>query len=78
MNDTRLYLILLDGQVSAETINANGPIESLVTQMDTCTQCTVFSDQSGLIGLLRHLHALGLVLLSVTSNSEILGELHVQ
>lgn len=70
MKDTRLYLIHLDGQVDEETINANSPIKALVTQMQTFTQCSVRTDQSGLIGLLRHLHARGLVLLSVAINSE--------
>ena len=70
MNDTRLYLIRLEGLVSDETINANSPIEALVMQMETFTQCAVCTDQSGLIGLLRHLHARGLIILSVTVDLE--------
>ena len=77
MNDTRLYLIQLEGQISEETINPSSPIEALVVQMDTFTQCTVRTDQSGLIGLLRHLHSRGLVLLSVSSISEKSGESNV-
>lgn len=78
MNDTRSYLIRLDGHVSEETINASSPIETGVTQMETFSQCAVHTDQSGLIGLLRHLHARGLVLLSVIIISEKSGESNVQ
>jgi hypothetical protein len=70
VNDTRPYLIRLEGLVSNETINANSPIEALVMQMETFTRCAVCTDQSGLIGLLRHLHARGLMILSVTVDLE--------
>lgn len=78
MNDTRLYLIRLEGLVSEETINASSPIEAMVTQIDTFTQCAVHTDQSGLMGLLRHLHARGLVLLSFVSFTEKSGESNFQ
>jgi len=78
VNDSRLYLIRLDGLVSEETINTSSPIETLVSQMDTLTQCAVYTDQSGLMGLLRHLHARGLVLLSFVSYPEKSGESNVQ
>ena len=74
MSDSRVYCIQLDGHVNDEAINASSPIEIVVKQAGTSTQCTVRTDQSGLIGLLRHLHARGLVLLSITSNLEKPGE----
>ena len=74
MNDTRSYRIQLEGHISEETINAGSPFEIVVTQTDTSTLCTVSTDQSGLIGLLRHLHARGLILLSITSHLERSGE----
>lgn len=77
MNDTRLYLIQLDGLVNEEMINPSSPIKAFVVQVDTFTQCTVRTDQSGLIGVLRHLHSRGLVLLSVTIISEKSGESNV-
>ena len=74
MSDTRVYHIQLDGHVNEKAINASSPIEIAVKLTDTSTWCTVSTDQSGLIGLLRHLHARGLVLLSITSNLEKPGE----
>lgn len=74
MSDTRIYHIQLDGYVNEDAINASSPIETTVMQVGTSTQCTVSTDQSGLIGLLRHFHARGLVLLSITSNFEKTGE----
>ena len=65
------YQIIMAGQVDADDLNVMSPLH--IQQMRVEAGCggierTVFSvcsDQSGLIGLLRHLHARGLVLLSV-------------
>jgi hypothetical protein len=78
VNDTRLYLIQLDGHVSEETINTNSPIEALVTPKGTSTEIALQTDQSGLIGLLRHLHARGLVLLTITGSPEPSGASNVK
>jgi hypothetical protein len=37
----------------------------MVEQLEQTTLLTVRTDQSGMIGLIRHLHGLGLMLLSV-------------
>ena len=66
MNDICTYLIQLHGQVNESDLNAMSPIQMTVVQADTASMLlTVCTDQSGLIGLLRHLHGRGFVLLSV-------------
>ena len=72
MNDMCTYLIQLRGQMDEGDINATSPLQITVVQVEAnkgypyaATLLTVCTDQSGLIGLLRHLHGLGFVLLSV-------------
>jgi hypothetical protein len=67
MNDVCTYLIELRGQVEACEINALTPVAINVERIEAAaTLLAASSDQAGLIGLIRHLHALGFVLLSVT------------
>ena len=67
MNDTCTYRILLHGQVDEGEINALAPLQMALERAEpAATLFSVRTDQSGLIGLLRHLHGLGLILLSVT------------
>ena len=66
MNDICVYLIQLRGQVAEDEINAMSPLQMTVTRaVATSTLLAVSTDQSGLIGLMRHLHGLGFVFLSV-------------
>ena len=66
MNDICTYLIQLRDQVNENDLNAMSPIQMTVVRVDTAaTLFTICADQSGLIGLLRHLHGRGFVLLSV-------------
>jgi hypothetical protein len=66
MNDASTYLIQLRGQVDEAEINAMSPQEVTAEKRDAgATQLTVCTDQSGLIGLMRHLHGLGFVFLSM-------------
>ncbi len=68
MNDICIYHILIKGQVALDEINVMSPLQITLERIDTAaTLFSVRTDQSGLIGLLRHLHARGLVLLSVHS-----------
>jgi hypothetical protein len=70
MNDTHTYLIRLCGRIAPAELNAISPLELIAVQTDrVATLFSVRTDQSGLIGLLRHLHARGLELLSVTCKS---------
>ena len=60
------YQIGLRGQVDENDLNAVSPLQMMVVRVDTAsTLFTICTDQSGLIGLLRHLHGRGFVLLSV-------------
>jgi hypothetical protein len=67
MNDICAYFIQLRGQVDEGEINAMGPLQMTVVRVDTAsTLLTVHTDQAGLIGLMRHLHGSGFVILSVS------------
>ena len=73
MNDICAYHIQLRGQVDEGEINAKSPLQMTVEQVEAdkehphaATLLTVCTDQSGLVGLLRHLHGLGFVLLCVS------------
>lgn len=66
MNGTSVYQIQIKGRVREEVLNSNSPSIVTVNRTDAkLTQFTVEVDQSGLIGLLRHLHGRGFSLLSV-------------
>lgn len=66
MNDTCTYLIRIEGNVNEAEINAMTPVQMTVRHSDpVSTLVAVGADQSGLVGLIRHLHGLGFVLLSV-------------
>ncbi len=60
------YQIHLCGAVDEDIFNAKSPLQVKVTQAEPeATLFTVSADQSGLIGLMRHLHGQGFVLLTV-------------
>jgi hypothetical protein len=72
MKDIFTYHIKLGGQVNENEISSMSPLQ--ITFEDTLaanggepdsTLFTVCTDQSGLIGLMRHLHGLGFVFLAV-------------
>lgn len=66
MQDICTYQIEVRGQVDENAFNATSPLQMTVVRMDTAaTLFTICADQSGLIGLIRHLHGRGFVLLSV-------------
>lgn len=59
MNDAGFYSIRIHGQVDEDEINAMSPLQMTVEQIDAATtQLTVWTDQSGLVGLMRHLPGL--------------------
>lgn len=67
MNDLCTYHIRLHGQVDEGEINAMTPLQMALERVEPAASLfSVTADQSGLIGLLRHLHGLGLILLSVS------------
>jgi hypothetical protein len=66
MHDVSAYRIEIQGSLSESEINAPSPVHlTLVHKDPTVTQFSVHADQSGVVGLIRHLHGRGLVLLSV-------------
>ena len=66
MQDICTYRIEVRGQVDEDDLNAMSPLTMTVIRVDTAaTLFTIRTDQSGLIGLIRHLHGQGFVLLSV-------------
>jgi hypothetical protein len=66
MHDVGTYHIEVRGQVDGDTLNVTSPLQVTLVRTDTAvTLFTVDTDQSGLIGLMRHVHGLGLKLLSV-------------
>lgn len=67
MNDLCTYQIELRGQLNEQELNAMTPFQmTIVCANNLSTLSTVYTDQSGLIGLIRHLHGKGYVLLSLT------------
>jgi hypothetical protein len=74
INDVHTYRIKIQGQVEKEDASRTSPLQFRLEQApDRNTSIMLQTDQSGLIGLLRHLHGLGLVILSVHSSLESKG-----
>lgn len=66
-----VYHIQLRGLVDEAEINAMSPLQMVREWGETAvTQFSIHTDQSGLIGLMRHLHNLGFVFLSVACQPE--------
>jgi hypothetical protein len=67
MDDLSYYQITVRDPVSETDLNRLSPIQVMVAQVDSAaTYLSVQTDQSGLIGLMRHLHALGIVILAMS------------
>lgn len=65
------YQIQFLGQIDVKELNATSPHQmTLVRATPEATLVSICTDQSGLIGLLRHLHGRGLVLQSIQSAHE--------
>lgn len=66
MRDICTYHIEVRDQLDEHAFNAQSPLQIRVLRADKeTTLFTTCADQSGLIGLLRHLHGQGFVLSSV-------------
>ena len=66
MHDTCTYQIQLRGRMDARDLDAGSPLQiAQVREAGEHTLLTVYADQSALVGLLRHLHGRGFVLMSV-------------
>jgi hypothetical protein len=65
------YHIRVQGQVDECAFNATSPLRVSVAKMGTdATLFAARTDQSGLIGLIRHLHGHGFAILSVCRESQ--------
>lgn len=66
MKNPSTYHILIEGHVAQDEINTMSPLQLTLERNDAAaTLFSICTDQSGLIGLLRHLHARGLAILAV-------------
>jgi hypothetical protein len=66
MRDVYTYHVEVEGRVHEDDVNAMSPLQVTVRRRnEVATLLTARTDQAGLIGLLRHLHGRGDVLLSV-------------
>ena len=67
MDDLAYFKIVVSDPVSETDLNRLSPLQVVVAQVDpAATHLSVQTDQSGLIGLMRHLHALGFVILAMS------------
>jgi hypothetical protein len=66
MEDFRTYRVIVRGRIEAADIGTGSPVPATVERIKAeQTWMQVRTDQSGLIGLLRHLHARGIALIAV-------------
>jgi hypothetical protein len=72
MHEACIFRIKVRGPVEESDLNAMSPVQITMAQADVdeehpcaATLFTIHADQSGLMGLMRHLHGRGFVLLSV-------------
>ena len=66
MHESCSYEIKVRGQVEAGELNTGSPVLMRVVGGDgLATRLAIEADQSGLMGLMRHLHGRGLVILLV-------------
>ncbi len=63
------YVVRVHGHVDASLLDESGPVRiagvAAGGEREAATELRVVTDQAGLIGLIRHLHGLGIVLLAV-------------
>ena len=67
MQEIYTYNIEVHGQVDENDFNITSPLKVWVSRTDAAaTLFTLHADQSGLVGLIRHLHHQGFVILSLS------------
>ena len=67
VDELRTYHIEVRGRMDESDLNATSPLQMNVAGTDEDSmRLTVHTDQSGLLGLIRHLHGLRLALLSLS------------
>lgn len=69
IDDIHTYTIKVNGYVDQDDINAASPVKlSVDWANESATNLSACTDQSGLIELIRYLHSMGFVLISVQVN----------
>lgn len=64
--DQRVYRLALQGPIDQEFVEAYCPAGTvLAREGETAVLANIHADQSGIVGLTRHLHNLGCTLLSL-------------
>jgi hypothetical protein len=81
MHELCTFHIQVRGRVQESALNAHSPLHMTVVPGDAdrdhaleSTTVAICADQSGLIGLMRHLHGRGFLILSVFRNPDALPE----
>lgn len=68
-----VYQIKVQGQVEEREINAMSPLQINDVRIgQAVTVLVVHTDQSGMVGLIRHLHGRGFVFLSIAQEGRLL------
>ncbi len=71
MNDLCNYCLQVAGHVDEDELNALSPLEMKIERSEVdSTWLSILTDQSGLIGVLRHLHGLGIVFISLNCKTD--------
>lgn len=69
LNSLNKYEIKIYGQLDKSWLvwfgNPQAPIDIMVDESEVSTLSNIVMDQAGLVGLIRRLHGLGIVLLSI-------------
>jgi hypothetical protein len=70
MDDFCNYKIEVHGRIDESDLNSMSPLPVTVIQAEKASMLfSVYADQAGLIGLLRHLHGRGIIFLSIKRES---------
>lgn len=65
MQEIHFYQIEVQGQLDEQDFNATSPIRVKAVQTEVATTLfSAYTDQSGVVGLIRHIHHQGFVLLA--------------
>ena len=66
-SDLRCYQLKITGQLDDDFVASFCPPETIIQrESDTTLLSNISTDQSGILGLIRHLHNLGCTILSMT------------
>lgn len=66
MDEIYTYRLEVQGRVDEKEFNAMSPMRAVIVRSEPGATCfAVSTDQSGIIGLIRHLHRRGFILLSI-------------